>query len=196
MAVNTNWYPMVPKIGLGLGQIFQYSQAGAPADPSYTGPPAKLLERVEANFGAEFVMVQASTTVSQYNCVVIDNQGYANNITSALIASNVYAYGFAQFTGTQANGNSAGVGTGDYFWALLKANGGVGINLTASAGRGVQLYVSPTVPGTFTSSVTSNAIMNIALQASIGTSASNPGEAVVRGYVLPALNMAVAGATA
>lgn len=194
MAVNTNWYPMLGKPGLGLGTVIPYAQAGSSAAPEYTGPPAKLLERVEGNYGSEWVMVQASSTVSQYNCVVIDNSGNANNITSALVASNVYGYGFAQFNSTQANG-SATAGQGDYFWALLKANGGVGINLTSSAGRGVQLYISPTVPGTFTSSVTSNAIMNIALQASIGTSASNPGEAIVRGYILPALNMAVAGAT-
>ena len=194
MAVNTNWYPMWSKVGVGLGQVYTYSQAGSSSNPEYTGPPAKLLERVEGNYGSEWVMVQASTTVSQYNCVVIDNNGNANNLTSALVASNVYGYGFAQFTSTQANGSTT-AGQGDYFWALLKANGGVGINVSPSAGRGVQLYISQSTPGCFTSSVTSDAIMNIALQASIGTSASNPGEAVVRGYILPALNMAVAGAT-
>ncbi len=190
MAVNSTWFPMFGKIGLGLGQVFTYSSTATPETPA---PQAALLDRVEGNLGSEWVFVQASTTVSQYNCVVIDNNGRANDLTSALVASNVYAYGFAQFSATQANGGGA---SGDYFWALLKANGGVGINLSASAGRGVQLYISSGTPGAFTSSVTSNAIMGIALQASIGTSASNPGEAVVRTYILPALNMAVAGATA
>lgn len=192
MAVNTNWFPMDGKEGLGLNTVIPYAQAGGTAD--YPAPPAKLLDRVQGNYGSEWLFVQASSTVSQYNCVVIDNSGNANNMTSALVASNVYAYGFAQFAATQANGSST-AGQGDYFWALLKANGGVGINLSASAGRGVQLYISGAVPGAFTSSVTSNAIMGIALQASIGTSASNPGEAIVRTYILPALNMAVAGAT-
>ncbi len=192
MAINTNWFPLDGKPGLALGVVTPYAQAGSSSAPEYTGPPAKLLDRVQGNNGSEWILVQASSTVTQYNCVVIDNAGQANNMTSALVASNVYAYGFAQFNTTQANG--AASGQGDYFWALLKANGGVGINISPSAGRGVQLYISAT-PGCFTSSVTSNAIMNIALQASIGTSASGPGEAVVRGYILPALNMAVAGAT-
>jgi len=192
MAVNTTWFPLDGKEGLGLGTVIPNSQANATTNPEYPAPPAKLLDRVQGNMGSEWVYVQASTTVSQYNCVVIDNTGRANNMTSALVASNVYAYGFAQFDATQANGGGS---SGDYFWALLKANGGVGVNLSASAGRGVQLYIASGYPGAFTSSVTSNAIMNIALQASIGTSASNPGEAIVRGYILPALNMAVAGAT-
>ena len=57
------------------------------------------------------------------------------------------------------------------------------------------MYISQTLPGYFTSSVTSNAIIGIELVASIGTSASNPGEAVIRTYMIAATDMAVAGAT-
>ena len=177
------------KVGVDLNNVQTISVT---TEPSYPAANAVLGDRVQGNDGSEWIFVQASTTVSQYMAVAIDLNNRANNLTSALVASNVYSYGLAQFRATQANGGGA---AGEFFWALLKCNSGAGINLAASAGRGVQLYISGT-PGAFTSSVTSNAIMGLALQASIGTSASSPGEVAIRTYMLPALNMAVAGATA
>ena len=190
MAVNTNWYTMDNKVGVDLNNVQTISVT---TEPSYPAANAVLGDRVQGNDGSEWIFVQASTTVSQYMAVAIDLNNRANNLTSALVASNVYSYGLAQFRATQANGGGA---AGEFFWALLKCASGAGINLAASAGRGVQLYISSGTAGAFTSSVTSNAIMGIALQASIGTSASNPGEVAIRNYMLPALNMSVAGATA
>lgn len=184
MTIVTNWYTVDGKEGVDLNNPQTINTATA---PEYPGSPFRIMERVQGINGSEWLFVQASTTVTANNAVVIDNSGKANNMTSALVASNVYAYGIAEFQASNAQPN-------DYFWALLKANGGVAVNISPSVGRGVQMYISA-VAGSFTSSVTSDAIMNISLVASIGTSASGPGEAVIRGYMLPALNMAVAGAT-
>ena len=150
MAIVTNWYTMDNKAGVDLN----YPQTiSASTNPDYPAPSAKLLDRVQGNMGSEWVFVQASTTVSANNLVVISNTGIANNMTSALQASHVYAYGVAEFQASNAQ-------PGDFFWALLKANGGVGVTVSPSAGRGVQLYISA-LAGAVTSSVTSNAIVNI-----------------------------------
>lgn len=186
MAIVTNWYTMDGKLGVWLN--FTITSLTTDSNLEYPAPPAKLGDRVQGNMDSEWVFVRASTTVTQFMAIAIDNSGNANDLTSALIASHVYTYGIAEFQTTQAN-------PGDYFWALLRANGGVAVQVSPSAGRGVQLYISPLTPGAFTSSVTSNAIMGIELVASIGTSASGPGEAVLKTYMIAALDMAVAGAT-
>ena len=73
-----------------------------------------LGDRVQGNNGSEWVFVQASTTVTAFMAVAIDNTFKANDLTSALIASNVYSYGIAEFQASNAQPN-------DYFWALLTA---------------------------------------------------------------------------
>lgn len=193
MTIVTNWYTMDNKEGVNLNQTQTISTT---SNPDYPAPNAKLGDRVQGNNGSEWLFVQASTTVTQFNAIAIDNTFKANNLTSALIASNVYSYGIAEFQ--QGNTSDGASGTtaqpNDYFWALLKANGGIAIQVNPSAGRGVFLYVAPTVPGSFTSSATSDAVMNIELVASV--SSTGTGEAIIRNYMQPALNMSVAGATA
>lgn len=184
MTIITNWYTLDGKEGVDLNNP---QTINTTTNPEYPKASHSNLDRIPGIMGSEWVFVQASTTVTANNGIVIDNLGKANNITSALVASNVYSYGIAEFQASAAQPN-------DYFWALLKANGGVAVNISPSVGRGVQMYISA-VAGSFTSSVTSDAILNIELVASIGTSASGPGEAVIRGYMIAALNMAVAGAT-
>lgn len=179
MTINTNWYTMDGKEGVDLNNPQTISTT---SNPDYPGPNAKLLDRVQGNFGSEWVFVQASTTVTANNAIVIDNTGKANNSTPALIASNVYALGIAEFQASTAQPN-------DYFWACLKADGGLAINVSPSAGRGVALYLSA-VAGSFSSSVNGSGgrINNISLVASIGTSASGPGEAVLFAYMQPQVN--------
>lgn len=184
MTIVTNWYTMDCKEGVDLNNPITINTT---TNPEYPAPPHKLLDRVQGIYGSEWVFVQASATVTANNGIVIDNLGKANSMTSALVASHVYSYGIAEFQASVANAN-------DFFWALLKANGGVAVNISPSVGRGVQMYISA-VAGSFTSSVTSNAIEGIELVASIGTSASGPGEAIIRTYMIAATDLAVAGAT-
>lgn len=188
MAIITQWYTVDNKEGVDLNNV---QPVNVTTNPEYPGPSAKLGDRVQGNAGSEWVFVQASVTVTRYNAVCIDGTSFrAFNMTSALVASNVYSYGIAEFQTTQANGAGA---NGDYFWALLKANGGVAVNISPSAGRGVNLFISA-VDGAFTSSVTSNAINSIELVVSIGTSASGPGEAVIRDYMWASKNVYLIGA--
>src|SRR5690606_35656183 len=157
MAINTNWKCTDNKLGANFNKVVSVNTDQDEADftPEYPGTPFALGERAHGDGGSEWVFVQASTTVSQYMAVVIDANFKANNLTSALIASNVYAIGLAQFNDvTQAD-------AGDYFWACLKANGGVAANVSPSAGRGVALYIAGTA-GMFTSSATTNRISGIA----------------------------------
>lgn len=192
MTIVTKWYAVDNKLGVDLNNVQTNTNITTnPEYPNTVGTPA-LGERVDGINGSEWLFVQASTTVTAFNAVCIDENFRANNMTSALIASNVYAYGIAEFQSSVANGPGS---SGDKFWALLKADFGVAVNISESAGRGVNLYVSPTVPGRFGSSVVANAINGIQLVASIGTSASSPGEALIRQYMWPALNVKVAGAT-
>lgn len=184
MTIVTNWYGTDPKLGANLNSPITISTT---SNPDYPAAPFALGERLQGNNGSEWIYVQCSTTVNPYDCVVIDNSFKANPVTSALIASNVYALGIAEFQAT-LGGNAQIAAPSDYIWALLKANGGVAVNISPSAGRGVALYIASTA-GKFTSSVTSNRINNISIVASIGTSASGPGEAVIFAYMQPQLNL-------
>lgn len=185
MTIVTNFYVMDGKLGVDLN--FPQTSVTITNDPSIPGPRAKLGDRIQAMDGSEWMFVLASTTVTQYNMVVIDNLFNANNITSALVASNVYTYGIGHFQATQAN-------AGDYFWACMKANGGVGLNVSPSAGRGVALFVSAVAGRVTSSSSLPDQLNGISFVASIGTSASSPGEVVMWSYIMPGLLMAVTSA--
>lgn len=185
MTINTNWYTMDCKEGVDLNNPQTISTT---TNPDYPAPSAKLLDRVQGVNGSEWVFVQASTTVTANSLIAIDNTGKANTLTSALISSGVYSYGVSEFQASAAQPN-------DYFWALLKANGGVAINISPSAGRGVILYLAPGVPGSVTSSALSGfAVDNMQLVVSIGTSASGPGEAIIRSYIQFPANVSWVGA--
>lgn len=184
MTIVTNWYPDDGKLGANLNSPITISST---SNPDYPAAPFALGERLQGNNGSEWIYVQCSTTCAPYDLVVIDNAFKANPATSALVASNVYALGIAEFQAT-LGGASQTANALDYFWALLKANGGVAVNVSPSAGRGVALFIASTA-GKITSSVTSNRLNNISLVASIGTSASGPGEAVIFSYIQPQLNL-------
>jgi len=186
MAIITNWYTVDNKLGANLNQPQTISTT---TNPDYPAANFALGDRCQGNNGSEWVFVQASATVTANNLVAISNEFKAVCLTSALIASQLYSYGVAEFQASAA-------ATSDYFWALLKANGGVAVNAVASTSTGSFVFIAGTA-GMITSSVTSDALMNIVpVSATITTSASGPMECVIRSYIQPALNMLVAGATA
>ena len=187
MAVNHVWYTMDNKEGVDLN--FVQSSVTITNDPSVPGPRAKLGDRVQGNLGSEWVFCIASATITAYNCVAIGTSYAATNINSTIVASMMAFYGFAQFESSVAN-------TGDYFWALLKADSGVALRASPSVQAGAFVFLSFNGnSGSFTSSTTSDAIMGVQVLASLSVSADSPGEARVFTYILPALNMLVAGAT-
>lgn len=185
MAVVTSWYTMDNKLGVDLN--FVQTSVTITNDPSVPAPRAKLGDRVQGNLGSEWVFVIASATVTQNMLIAINGSYACTDLTSALVVSQIYFYGVAQFQSTLAS-------PGDNFWALLKADSGVGINVASSVQANANVYIASGTPGAITSSVTSDALNGIQVLASIGTSASGPVEARIFTYIFPAQNMNVIGA--
>jgi hypothetical protein len=183
MTLFANWYATEPKIGDSLMFTTQFiATASAPEYPFAGGDSrARLGEPAEGIGGSEWMLVQASTTVTAFNVVAIDNVFKANNATSLLAASQVYSYGIAHFKSTLADGGTSG--NGDYFWALMIARGGFTVTINPSATRGAALYISTTVPGALTASATVFQMQNIVIVTAAGSSAGVTAEFVMVGYM-------------
>lgn len=177
MTIVTNWYTMDNKEGVDLNNPQTISTT---SNPDYPAPSAKLGDRVQGNNGSEWIFVQASTTVTANNIIAIDNTFKANTATLAAVASNNFSLGVAEFQASAAQPS-------DFFWALLKANGGVAVNVSPSVGRGVPVYLQANT-GQITSSASTNRLNNVMVVASIGTSASGPAEVSIFSYIQPSQN--------
>lgn len=176
MAITTNWYVMDNKLGVNLNRVVSSVTITAnPSQPEYPGVPFALGERVQGNNGSEWMFVQASTTVSAFNVVQIGIGFKAENIViaSANSASGIFTYGIAEFqirgSVTVGNANGGVCNAGDFFWALIKANGGVRVNLASSVSvaANTRLYVQTSgTPGWVTTSATLNRAIGLVVQAS------------------------------
>lgn len=165
MTINTSWYTMDNKAGVNLNTVVTSVDNTTAPNPDNPAPPALPGDRVQGNDGSEWLFVRASATVTAFNAVVINSNFRAQNMTSALVASNLYALGIAQFQPlnnvTAGNANGGVCNTDDYFWAMIKCAQNARINVTASVSvaAGAQLWISPTIPGFFTTSVSTGARM-------------------------------------
>ena len=186
MTIVTNWYSDDAKPGFNPNVTYTINTT---TNPEVPGPNFLLGERVEGINGSEWLWVQASATISQNNLVAISNTFKATVLSSALAVSNQYTIGVAEFQVTAA-------ATSDFFWALLKANGGVAVNAVASTSTGSILFISNSPLGSITSSVTSNALVGIApVSATIATSASGPMECRIMSYMWTSQDWLAAGST-
>lgn len=162
MAIETQFYVMDNKAGVDLNSVITSVNSSAAPNPDIPAPPHNLGDRVQGNNGSEWLFVQASATVSAFNMVGINRSFRAFNITTALVASNLYCLGIAEFQtlGGVTSGNaSGGVCNGeDYFWAMIKVAQGARVNSTVSAtiALGAALYVSGSQPGYITTSTTTS----------------------------------------
>lgn len=210
MTIVTNWYTMDNKVGVNLNIVLTSvnSSVGASGDGlSYPqiGVIPKLGDRVQGNNGSEWLFVQAGTTVTCFNECAISPGFSAQNLTRALIVSNAYSYGVAEFqpvNNVSVGSASGGVAnTGDYFWALIKANAGIRINATGTLDPGADLYMSAT-PGWIAGSSSVDAIASggrlnglmFLGSVSIDGSSNVPGnvnaEFGMFGYLMPAAQVA------
>jgi hypothetical protein len=199
MTIETSWFTMDNKLGIDLNRIYTSVTATAnPSQPEYPGIPHTLGDRVQGNNGSEWVFVQASATVTAYNALAIDTNFKVAALTSTLISSGTYTYGFAQFKprgGVTAGNASGGVANaGDFFWALVKVNHQARLNVTASVSvaGGAALYISPALPGFLTTSATASRLNGIV----IPVSASGGGDITITEfgmftYLTPAVNVSV-----
>lgn len=153
MAILSKWVTMDNKLGIDLNTVVSIGavSAGSSGDilsyPGQTVTP-KLGDRVQGSNGSEWMYVKAGTTVSAFNMVAISPGFSAQSLTKALVVSNAYSYGVAEFQ--TVNGASIGAATGgvantdEFFWALLKANVGIRINATGTMVPGADLYIQGT----------------------------------------------------
>ena len=148
------------------------------ADPSIPGARMALGSRVQGNNNSEFVFCLAYTTVSQNSLVAIDVNFSANPLTTTIASSNVYTYGICQI-GTQQATNCQ---PGDYFWALLRASGGAVVNVSATAAKGVQMYIASAQAGAMTSTASGTALKNIYVNTAL-TGATAAVDVVIPSYI-------------
>lgn len=164
MTIRTNWFTMDNKAGVNLNVVISsVTVTNNPTQPEYPGLPHTLGDRVQGNNGSEWVFVRASATITCFNVVAIDSLYAATNMTSTLLASNLYAIGIAetQTIGGVTSGNANGgvIQANEFFWALVKVVQGARVNATVSAtiSPGAALYLSGTSPGHVTSSAGTSA---------------------------------------
>ena len=151
---GTGWFITDNKSGVDLNNPQTINLTTNPEVPGFR---QTLGTRGQGNSGSEWVLVMASTTVSQNSLVAIDVNYSCNPLTTTLASSNVYTYGVCQIGNVQATNCQPG----DAFWALLRAQGGATVNVVSTAARGAQLYISTTQPGALTTTVSGTAVKGI-----------------------------------
>lgn len=176
MTITTRFYVMDAKLGVDLNKVItSVTATSSPSQPEYPGVPHNLGDRVQGNNGSEWMFVQASATVSAFNAVQIGVGFKAANWVFVTVSntSAQYVYGIAEFQPrggvTVGNANGGVANAGEFFWALMKANGGVRVNLTSSVSvaPGAKLYNSPSTPGWLTTSATLAQVVGPVVQASV-----------------------------
>lgn len=172
IATITVFFPVDDMEGVNLNVTYATN-----ANPETPGTQFKLGQRVQGNAGSEWLFVQASTTVTCYNLVAIDSGYNANPATQAMVTSNVYTYGVAEFPPTQQGatvsiGNASGgvCNAGDYFWALMKSNGGAQINaLTTCVTGAARVFINVASPGSISSTASNSYFPGLVIPTSLTT---------------------------
>ena len=172
----TVFYPMDGKEGVNLNMTVANVTATANT-PEYPAPPHKLGDRVQGNAGTEWLFVQASATVTCYMLCAIDSGYNANDATPAMVVSNVYTYGVAEFPPNQQGatvsiGNAAGgvCNAGDFFWAMMKSNGGAQVNAVTTAITGSpRVFLQLSIPGAITTTASATYFPGIVIPTSLTT---------------------------
>jgi hypothetical protein len=186
MTAYTSWRSIEPIAGLDFNQTYAASQpvttsatsGSSNLEQSMFGYPGDALgTRRVGTYDSEWVLVKASTTITQYNLVNWDDSFNANNFTTAsALGGKIGQLGIAQFTTYQGVAVTvADPATNPVFWAAVRG-AGLQIFVSGSAGTGVQLQ-SGTSPGAVSISTTGTGIYGIAL---IASGASGATECMVR----------------
>lgn len=163
MAIQTNFFVMDNKAGVDLNNPVTSVDSTTAPNPAFPAPPHNLGDRVQSNNGGEWIFCRASATVSAFNVVAINRSFRFINMTTALLASNLYVPGIAEFQPlggvTSGNANGGVVNTDDYAWILNKVAMGARVNCTVSAtvALGAALYMSGSTPGYVTASAPTSA---------------------------------------
>lgn len=173
MAIISNFYTVDNQIGANLNTP---QTINTTTNPEYPAPNDFLGDICQGVGGSQWMFVQASTTVTAFNVVMIDNNFKANNCnfqdtSGASTFSLSKTLGLAEFQVSVAN-------AGDYFWAQLAGRGGSAVNVQSTAAANAQLYISSSTPGAVTTTVASSATNAILYNAAIPSSLTGATAAV------------------
>lgn len=166
MGIISNFYSTDNQIAADLNNPQTISVT---TNPEIPGPRSNLGDICQGIGGSQWVFVKASTTVTAFNVVEIDESFNANNVnfsdaTAASIITLQRTLALAEFQTSVAN-------AGDYFWAMLAGRGGALVNVQSTAAAAVQMYLSSSTPGALTttvgSTVTNAIIYNCAVASSL-----------------------------
>jgi hypothetical protein len=147
MAVITNFYSVDNQIGTDLNNPQTISVT---TNPEIPGPRSNLGDICQGIGGSQWVFVKASTTVTALNLVMLDESFNANNAVQVVGSVVSHTFALAEFQASNAQ-------PGDYFWAAVQGRGGMLANVISTAAAGAQLYLSSSVPGVLTTTVSSSA---------------------------------------
>jgi len=175
MAVKTSWYSIENNMGINFNTTYQ-SVVGVPASVTSTPPPdINESSQLVANDSlgtvrkgtddSDWILLKASTTVTQFMVVCWDDSYNANNVTSALALAGEAKLGVPQIqTYSGVTASSADPGSNPVFWAMIRGTGAQ-VFVSGSAGTGVAVN-SGTLAGAITISTTGTGIKGIILLAS------------------------------
>lgn len=164
------FYQTLSMVGIDPTQYYNFTASVTPETPA---PPFLPGTQAFGSDGSQFVFVQASTSISVSDFVVIQtgfptgNNYQANSITSTNVIGSVALYGIGS-TGIMVKGSAATViPAGAFFWACTRgqyvpaSTSGNASPLQATAG-GVALFTSSTAG--IVTSVTAAASLSVCLQ--------------------------------
>jgi hypothetical protein len=167
MALVTSFFAVDPRSGINLNST---QTINTTTNPEYPAPNLAVGDICQGVDGSQWVFVKASTTVTAFNVVMIDNGFNANNcsFSQANGVSLQKTLGLAEFqTGV---GSPAVANAGDYFWAQIAGRGGSAVNVLSTAAANAQLYISSSSPGSVTTTVASSATNATLFNAAVNSS--------------------------
>ena len=176
MAAKTSWYGIDNALGINFNQSYA-SVVAVAASVLSTGNIDQSEQLVASDAlgiirkgsdDSEWVLLKASTTITQFMVVCYDDSYNANSETSALaLAGNKLALCQVQTYGG-VTAVSVDPAANPVFWAMVRGTGAQ-VYVSGSAGTGVAIN-SGTAAGQVSISTTGTAIHGIVLLASTGAS--------------------------
>jgi len=124
-------------VGVDFNQVYTVSASVTPETPA---PPFLLGTTLTGFFGAEYIFVQASTSISANDFLAITGANQANSLTNTNVAaSGGVRIGVAPGAPVVT---STGIAAQSYFWAALNGATLPGNAIAASTTSNVELYTT------------------------------------------------------
>lgn len=114
---------------------FKLDLAGANTDVSTADPRFSVGTTADGENGSKWMYVKASTTITQYDFVGVDEDYMANPLSSTMAAAG-YVIGASQIGLSDL--------TAPYFWLCLQGRGNVNVRVASSCAADVALYTTTT----------------------------------------------------